>query len=143
MSQPATPYVLLQVAFSGQKGVLRLLGGMLHPIYRPGAGITTPFPAQSGGCHHESSFLALSTVVGPRNFSTKKSRKRTYIVSGHSFRPLRLTPARTENAPLARLTHLDTPKLLPRSNPCPSSTIPSVPASHRPKNLNFLDLRKF
>ena len=101
-SQPATLYVLLQPVFSGQKGVLPLLGGMLHPIYRPGAGITDPFPAQSIGWHHESSFLAISTVVAERNFSTKKYSKRTYIVSGHSFRSLRQNPARTENAPLAR-----------------------------------------
>ena len=77
-SQPATPYVLLQVACSGQKGVRPLLGGMLHPIYRPGAGITTPFPAQSIGWHHESSFLEISTMVAERNFSTKKYSKRTH-----------------------------------------------------------------
>ena len=61
-SQPATPYVLLQLVFSGQKGVLPLLGGMLHPTNWPGPRLPSPFPAQPGGCHHESSFLAISTA---------------------------------------------------------------------------------
>ena len=53
------------------------VGGMLHPIYRPGAGITDSFPAQSIGWHHESSFLAISTAVAERNFGTTNYSKRT------------------------------------------------------------------
>ena len=68
---------LLQPVFSGQKGVRRLLGGMLHPTNRSGPRFPSPFPAQSIGWHHESSFLATSTARAARNFSTKKSRKRT------------------------------------------------------------------
>ena len=53
-SQPATPYVLLQPVFSGQEGVLPLLGGMLHPTNRPSTRLATPFPPQPGRCHHDS-----------------------------------------------------------------------------------------
>ena len=77
----------VQPVFSGQEGVLPLLGGMLHPTYRSRPRIPIPFPAQPGGWHHESSFLAISTAAPERNFGTTNYSKRTHRQTSHADTP--------------------------------------------------------
>ena len=84
------------------KGVCRVLGGMLHPTYRPRPRIAMPFPGRVTGCHHVASFSEGFYAVAARFFDQKNYGTRTHIARGHSFRLLRPISTPTENAPLAR-----------------------------------------
>ena len=88
--------------FTCYKGVCPVLGSMLQPTYRPRPRTSMAFPGGTTGCHYVASYSEGFYALPARFFNQKNYGTRTHIVSGHSFRLLRLIPTPTENAPLAR-----------------------------------------